>query len=82
MPVCSYLVHSQPGRRTDVANRLEQIPGCEATPADQHDLIVLVTATDTVEEEAALQKSLESVEGIQNIALTFGDVSQEATSDA
>lgn len=76
MPVCSYLVHPQSGRREEVVDLLAAIPGCLPTPADAHDLIVLVTETENDGAEVALQASLAEVEGIENIALTFGNLNQ------
>ena len=76
MGICSYLVFPKSGKRQALVSELAQLPGCDVLPADNHDeLMVLVTETNTPDEEALLQESLKEVEDIQCMALTFGDVS-------
>ncbi|HJP30270.1 MAG TPA: hypothetical protein QGF95_06920 [Candidatus Latescibacteria bacterium] len=75
MPVCSYLVFPQPDAE-GLAARLAALPGCETMPADNADLLILVTDTPDPEAEEELQDKLQNVPGIQCMVLTFGDIDE------
>ncbi len=72
MPICSYLVHTRPDDAADVADRLSALPGCDATPADDGDLVVLVTDTDSDADERALHERLQAEPGVRCLVMTFG----------
>jgi nitrate reductase NapAB chaperone NapD len=79
MAVCSYLVI--PDTRTParaLAGRLAGVPGCEVTPAENREVLVLVTETETAEEERALRARLEAVEGVAALVFTFGEIDPDA----
>ncbi len=81
MPVCSYLVHIKEGRSASVTEELNRFPECEATPAQNRDLLILVTETDSKHADDELRKRIESISDIECLALTFGaDNKQEAPS--
>ncbi len=75
MPVCSYLVFPH-ANAVDLSARLSALPGCEATPADNADLLILVTDTADAEAEELLQAQLADVDGVQCMVLTFGDINE------
>jgi|APSaa5957512622_1039677.scaffolds.fasta_scaffold132566_2 nitrate reductase NapAB chaperone NapD len=81
MPVCSYLVFPRPDA-DDLAQRLAALPGCEVTPADNADLLILLTETPDMAAEEQLQTQLEGVAGIQCLVLTFGDLQPEDVAQA
>ena len=54
--------------------RLTALPGCEVTPADNVDLLILLADTPDMDTEQLLQEQLEAVDGIQCMVLTFGDL--------
>jgi nitrate reductase NapAB chaperone NapD len=78
MPVCSYLILPVEGRSRFVAERLSALPGCEVIPAENCDLLVLVTATSGPVEEDALQALITGTAGIQALLLTFGEIDPHA----
>lgn len=78
MPVCSYLVVPTENAAPAVKERLGALPGCEVVPAENHDLLLLVTDTAGPEEESALQAAVGGIEGIGTLVMVFGEVEPEA----
>lgn len=74
MPVCSYLVIAADGEAGALATRLSGMHGCEVTPAENADVLILVTETAGPEAEAVLRARLEDMEGMQALLLTFGEL--------
>ena len=72
--ICSYLVISEPGASAPVAERLTALPGCEVVRAENRDVLILVTDTPGLEEESALRREVEAMDGIQALLLTFGEI--------
>lgn len=71
MPILSYLVHARPGRRDALCHTLDEIPGCEVRPAEEGDVVILVTETETREAEKAMHARLKEVDDIALLALVF-----------
>jgi nitrate reductase NapAB chaperone NapD len=78
MSVCSYLVLANPGSARAVAERLAGIPRCDVIPAENRDVLVLVTETDDPEEERTLRDRLAAVEDVAALVLTFGEIDPDA----
>jgi nitrate reductase NapAB chaperone NapD len=74
MPVCSYVVIPREGAVAAVEARLLALPGCEVVRAENRDLLLLVTDTADAEQEQALTRTLESMDGIASMVLTFGEL--------
>jgi nitrate reductase NapAB chaperone NapD len=74
MGICSYLVIPRPGETDALCQQLSVMPGCEVTPAVDHELLVLVTDTPDRDEENRLRHRIEGLDGIQALVLTFGEV--------
>ena len=74
MPICSYVVQPTEGATERLCQALNSLPGCDATQADAHDLIVLVTETNSVTEETALRDRLKEQPDIACLNLTFGNL--------
>jgi nitrate reductase NapAB chaperone NapD len=72
--ICSYLVVSEPGASAQVADRLTALAGCEVVAAENQDVLILVTDTVGLEEESALRRRVEAMDGIQALLLTFGEI--------
>ena len=79
MPVSSYLVAPDDGRRADVALALGRIPGCDVVPAENRDLLLLVTDTPDLSAEAELRASIEAIEGVRGLVMTFGEIDPDTT---
>jgi nitrate reductase NapAB chaperone NapD len=74
MPVTiqSYVVQPAAGREAEAAEALAAIPGCEVLPAKNRPVLVLVTETADREAQRELERRIESVDGIGQIALVSG----------
>ena len=72
MNVCSYLVHVQSGTAEAVAGTLNALPGCDATPSENRDLVILVTETPDRQTDRDLTDQIQSLTEIDCLALTFG----------
>jgi nitrate reductase NapAB chaperone NapD len=72
--ICSYLVIAEGGALARVAERLGALPGCDVVAAENRDVLILVTDTPGLEEEGALRRRVEALEGIQALLLTFGEI--------
>lgn len=78
MPVCSYLVFPRRGRSAHAAAALAAIPGCDVTPAELRELLVLVTSSADVASEESLRAAVEAVEDVECLALSFGEIQSES----
>jgi len=81
VPVCSYVVVPRPGKAASVASDLARIDGCEVAPAENAEMLLLVTSTASLDEDAALRREVEALGGIQALLMTFGEVDPD-TSEA
>lgn len=79
MPICSYVVFPEPGRRDELAGRLGAVPGCSVEPASNRDLMLLVTETDGPDEERRLLARLNGVDAIQCMVLAFGEIDPDTS---
>jgi nitrate reductase NapAB chaperone NapD len=78
VPVCSYLVFPRRGRSAHAAAALAAIPGCDVTPAESRELLVLVTSSADVASEESLRAAVEAVEDVECLALSFGEIQSES----
>ena len=72
MPVKSYLAHPQEGKKTDLVKALSLISNCDIFPAENENLLIIVTETETKEEEENLEKKIESIESLKLLAMVSG----------
>ncbi len=79
MPICSYIVFPQPGKKEQLARALDAVPGCETQQAEKDELLLLLTETLSKSEEKALQDRLEGMGDIQCLVLSFGALDEEST---
>ena len=74
MPICGYVVLSEPGAAPALSARLASLPGCEVVRAENRDLLLLVTEASDRREDTALRERVEATDGVAALILTFGDV--------
>jgi len=74
MPVFSYLAYPAPGAKQALLNDLAALEYCEATPAENENILILVTDTPDEESEKALQKKLKNLKTLESLGMTFGHV--------
>ena len=72
MPVFSYLAYPVPGAKDDLLNDLAALDYCEATPADNQEILILITDTPDEDRENELQKKLKKLKSLESLGMTFG----------
>jgi nitrate reductase NapAB chaperone NapD len=72
MPILSYLVLPESGAMEQLCSDLSALECCEVIPADNEEVIVLVTDTPDDATEKNLQKTLKNLPSLQSISMTFG----------
>ena len=74
MPTCGYVVLPDPGAVENVAAELDEIQGCQVFPAENRDLLLLVTQTGSFEDDLQLRQAVSEVAGVDALFLTFGEI--------
>ena len=74
MPVFSYLAYPKQGAKQDLLNELTALDFCEAMPADNENILILITDTPDEETEKALQKKIKNLKSLEALGMTFGHV--------
>ena len=74
MPVFSYLAYPKQGAKQELFNELNALDHCEATPADNQNILILLTDTPDDETEKDLQKKLKNLKALESLGMTFGHV--------
>ena len=72
MPVFSYLAYPVRGAKEKLLNDLAALDHCEVMPAENEEVLILVTDTPDEEKEKALQKNLRQLKSLQSLSMTFG----------
>ncbi len=74
MPVFSYLAYPKNGAKEKLISDLAALEYCEATPADNENILILVTDTPDEDAEKVLQKKLKKLKSLESLGMTFGHV--------
>ena len=74
MPVFSYLAYPKQGARDQLIKDLAALDYCEVTPADNAEILILVTDTPDDDQDKALQKRLKKLNSLESLGMTFGHV--------
>ncbi len=74
MPVFSYLAYPKNGAKEKLINDLAALEYCEATPAENENILSLVTDTPDEDAEKVLQKKLKKLKSLESLGMTFGHV--------
>lgn len=72
MPIFSYLAIPQEGARDKLCTDLAALEFCQVIPAENQNVVVLVTDTPDEIIEKKLQKTLKEMQSLQSLSLTFG----------
>lgn len=72
MPIKSYLLFPHKGKSTLLQKSLSTREDCEVYPADNKNVLVLVTDTPSEQEDEALFLMLQAEEGLHHINLISG----------
>jgi nitrate reductase NapAB chaperone NapD len=72
MPVFSYLAYPKPGAKETLLNDLAALDYCEVTPAENEEILILLTDTPDEKREKELQKNLKKIKSLESLGMTFG----------
>ena len=76
MPVFSYLAYPKQGAREQLINDLAALDYCEVAPAQNEEILILVTDTPDEKKEKVLQKKLRKLKSLESLAMTFGQTDE------
>ena len=76
MPVFSYLAYPVSGSKEQLFIDLAALDFCEVTPAENEEVMILVTDTPDEETEKKLQEQLKALESLESLGMTFGHTDQ------
>ena len=77
MPVFSYLAYPKPGAKEELFNDLTALEYCEATPAENEEILILVTDTPDEDKEKELQNKLKKLKTLDSLGMTFGHTDEQ-----
>lgn len=72
MPIKSYILHFEEGKKDILLAELHNLENCEVIPAQNHDVVVLVTDTSTEELDNNLYNQLLEIQGLKHLSLVSG----------
>ena len=72
MPIKSYLAHPVDGKKEALTNALIALGSCEVVPSENEELLILITDTQTVEEDKKLKESIDTLDSLKMLSLVSG----------
>lgn len=72
MPIISYLAHPHEGKKDELIQALSVVDKCEVIPAENKDLLIVVTETETKSEEENLKEKLETIASLKLLTMVSG----------
>ena len=72
MPVKSYLAHAMTGKKEELMQALLSFEQCEVVPAENQDVVALVTDTPNDMEEEILKQKIEAIQCLKLLSLVSG----------
>jgi len=72
MPVLSYIAIPTSGAKSELLQSLNSIRFCEAFPADNEDILILVTDTPDNKTDKKLHAQLKDLPALESLSMTFG----------
>lgn len=72
MPIFSYLAIPRNGAKETLCKDLAALANCRIIPADNHEVIILITDTPDEITEETLQENLKNLQSLQSLNLAFG----------
>lgn len=72
MPIKSYLAHPHDGKKAELINALSNMANCDVIPAENKDLLIVVTDTVNLEEDKQLKETLEAIDSLKLLAMVSG----------
>ena len=72
MPIKSYVLHFEESKKEILLKELRELENCEVIPAQNHQVVVLVTDTATEELDNKLYNQLLEIQGLKHLSLVSG----------
>lgn len=72
MPIFSYIAIPATGAIDMLCAELAGLEWCEIIPAENKEIVVLVTDTPDADTEILLQEQLKGLKSLQSLSMTFG----------
>ncbi|MBK5208867.1 MAG: hypothetical protein JJE44_05090 [Flavobacteriaceae bacterium] len=72
MPIKSYILHFAEGKKEILLKELYKLENCEVIPAENQDVVVLVTDAATEEIDNNLYNQLLEIKGLKHLSLVSG----------
>lgn len=72
MPIKSYLAHPHDGKKQELIKALSSLSECEVIPAENKDVLVVVTETENKAAEDILKQKLETISSLKLLAMVSG----------
>lgn len=72
MPIKSYLAHPHDGKKELLIQSIKQIANCEVIPAENKDLLIVVTDTDNKIQDEQLKEKIEALDSLKLLAMVSG----------
>lgn len=72
MPIKSYLVHPIEGGKEKLIIALNKLEQCEVIPAENQNILALVTDTSNEKEEEILKEKIEAISSLKLLSLVSG----------
>lgn len=72
MPVKSYIIIPQSDQKQRLIDEIGNMDGCEIHPAENQEVLVLVTDTENESDDKTLFAQIESNQNIKHISLVSG----------
>lgn len=72
MPIKSYLAHPHENRKDELVAELSRFENCVIIPAENKDVLVVVTETKDDTEDETLKEKIETIESLKLFALVSG----------
>ena len=72
MPIKSYLAHPLEGKKEELHQAISLLNGCEIIPAENKNVLIVVTETKDDAEDKNLKESIETIKSLKLLALVSG----------
>lgn len=72
MPIKSYILHFEENKKDILLKELQKLENCEVIPAQNHQVVVLVTDTANEELDNKLYNQLLEIQGLKHLSLVSG----------
>ena len=72
MPIKSYLAHPINGKKDALIIELQAFTNCDIIPSENEELLIVVTDTQTIEEDKNLKEKLDAIESLKFLSLVSG----------